>query len=136
MYDKNILLQILTNPSFRTIDSNGKVLPPRDAVYVKISDEMKSQGSNITPKHVYTILNSNRGIFLSEVLRVYNISDKREIVHQGEQTNVINTDNESQAEQKISVSYKLIISPEKWIEMKPESLVYGDRQYVTLKRHV
>jgi len=56
MYDKNILLQILTNPSFRTIDSNGKVLPPRDAVYVKISDEIKSQGSNITPKHVYTTI--------------------------------------------------------------------------------
>jgi len=36
MYDKNILLQILTNPSFRTIDSNVKVLPPCDAVYVKI----------------------------------------------------------------------------------------------------
>jgi len=68
MYDKNILLQILTNPSFRTIDSNGKVLLPRDAVYVKISDEMKSQGSNITSKYMYIILNNNRGIFLSEVL--------------------------------------------------------------------
>jgi len=81
-------------------------------------------------------LNSNRGIFLSKVLRVYNISDKREIVHQDEQTNVTNTNNESQTEQKISVSYKLIVSPEKWIEMKPESLVYGDKQYVTLRRRV
>lgn len=53
MYDKEILLQILLNPSFRTIDLSGKILPPRDAVYIKISDEMKSQGSNITPKHVY-----------------------------------------------------------------------------------
>jgi len=70
---------------------------------------MKSQGSNITSKHVYTILNNNRGIFLLEVLRVYNISDKRDIIHQGEQTNVTNTDNESQTEQKISVLYKLIV---------------------------
>jgi len=88
---------------------------------------------------VYTILNNNRGIFLSEVLRVYNIGDKKEIVHQGEQTNVTNTNkslNESQIEQKISVSYKIIVSPEKWREIKPESLVYDDRQYVTLRRRV
>jgi len=38
-----------------------------------------------------------------------------------------NIDNESQTEQKISVSYKITVSPEKWKEIKPESFVYGDR---------
>lgn len=137
MYNKEILLQILTNSSFRTIDSSGKVLPPRDAVYVKISDEMKSKGSDITPKHVYTILNENRGIFLSEVLRVYNIDDnKRQNARQGKLTNVSHTDCESQAEQKISSSYKIIVSAEKWKAMKPESLIYGDKRYVVLKKRV
>lgn len=102
-----MLLQILINPSFRTINSNGKILPPRNEVYIKISEEMKNQGSNINPKHIYTILNTNRGIFLSEVLHIYNINNnKRQIVQQDELTNISHT--ELHTEHKISVSYNSI----------------------------
>lgn len=72
---------------------------------------------------------------MSEILRVYNINNnKRQIVQQDESTNISHT--ELHTEQKISVSYKVIIFADKWETMKPESLVYGDKQYVTLKRRV
>lgn len=76
---------------------------------------MKSQGSNITPKHVYNILNKNRGIFLSEVLRIYNVDDNKKQIVQNKlyRTNQLMSFTKSQCEQKISVSYKIIVSAEK-----------------------
>ena len=137
MYDKDILLQILINPSFRTVDLSGKILPPRDAIYVKISEEMKTRGSYISPQHVYTILNNNRGIFLSEILRAYNIEQRQFVQHsESSTTNVSHIDNESQTKRKISMTYKIVVSAENWAAMKPESYNYGDKKYVTLKRRV
>lgn len=50
MYDDNKLLEILKTSEFRCIDLNGKCFPPSNAIYIKISEKMKSLDSNISPK--------------------------------------------------------------------------------------
>jgi len=73
MYDAEILKSILAQEDFRTIDNEGKALKPSDPVYHKISCEMEKRGSNISEKHVYTIISSNRKNMHDFVLTKFNV---------------------------------------------------------------
>jgi len=65
MYDQNKLIQILSTPEYKCFDQNGKCFPPSNPIYIKINEKMNELDSYITPKHIYTILNTDRrGIFL------------------------------------------------------------------------
>lgn len=69
MYEKEKLHDILTNAEYRTVNDEGKVLPPSNAVFCLISEVLKDNGSHITPKHVYTILKNDRNGMYSAVLK-------------------------------------------------------------------
>lgn len=55
-------------------------------------------------------------------------------LYQDEPTNISET--ELPNRRYMYVSYKVIVFADKWEAMKPESLVYGNKQYMTLKRRV
>lgn len=73
MYDQNKLLQILTTPEYRCIDVNGKCFPPSNSMYKKISEKMKEVDSYISPKHVYTILNTDRRGICTSIKKAFNL---------------------------------------------------------------
>lgn len=70
MYDRTKLQDTLQKAEYRTIDENGKVLPPSHDVFKRISEHMNNIGSAITAKHIYTILNTNRGGMKTHVMHV------------------------------------------------------------------
>lgn len=123
----------MLDPLYRTVDDNGKVLPPSNEVFQKISNEMSERGSHITREHVYTILQKGRGMFYKEVLRALNID-----VTVNEHLLELNDDTLNSIDTTInkSKSFKIILSSEKWAKIKPERQRYGDKNYLTLKPDV
>ena len=138
-YDKIVLRQILTDCNCRTIDDNGRVLPPSHVVYTKISSMMVDKGSTITPKHVHTIINNNRGGFRDLIMEVFGIR-QREISFSVEDSNYSvercaeQTSDDNTLTSLTSMRVNLVISPEKWKSMKPQEKIYGKRIYWKLRR--
>jgi len=60
MYDKKLLAELLARTEYKTVDDNGKILPPSNAIYNNMSLAMLQSGSRMTAKHVYTTLKNNR----------------------------------------------------------------------------
>ncbi|CAL1678203.1 unnamed protein product [Lasius platythorax] len=71
MYDKEKLLNVITNDEYRTVDDDGKIFPPSHKVYGMISEALINGGSLISPKHVYTILKNDRSGMYSAVLKAF-----------------------------------------------------------------
>ncbi|KAL0107449.1 hypothetical protein PUN28_011882 [Cardiocondyla obscurior] len=120
MYDKEKLLDILIKEEFRTITSDGKVLPPSHAIYGSISKELEKSGCHITSKHIYTILKNDRNGLYSATLKEFGIN-KPEIYNESKNStyNVTDVSNSSDTETK---KFKLVISAEKWAEIKPKKI--------------
>jgi len=74
MYDKSVLLEILLQDDYRTLDSDGKPYPPSASVYTIISQKMHERNCNITAKHIYVIVNENRNGYKNLLLQHYNIN--------------------------------------------------------------
>lgn len=73
MYDHNMLVEILRTSEFRCIELNGKCFPPLNPMYLKVSEKMKNLNSDVSPKHISTILNTNRrGVYFA-VLEAFNL---------------------------------------------------------------
>lgn len=84
MYDQEKLLEILKDPEYRSLDANGKWFPSSNLIYLKISDKMKELNSHISPKHMYTILNTNRRGIYSALLKTFNLQENIENTGQDE----------------------------------------------------
>lgn len=69
MYDVDKLLTILTNPTYRVIDENGKVFPPSNEMYTLIEMAMDHN-----PKHIYTIVKNNRQGIYDRLLHAFSIT--------------------------------------------------------------
>lgn len=78
VYDKDILREILSHKDFRTVDSDGRVLPPSHPVFLAVADAMAERGSHITKKHVHTIVNNNRSNIRDTVLKIFCDSKKND----------------------------------------------------------
>jgi len=115
MYDKEKLHDILINDEYRMIDDNGKIFPPSHDIYRTISETLKNSGSHITPKHIYTILKNNRNGLYNAVLRAFGVAAYNESKNSDSTFNVTELNDTSES----SKSFKLIISEEKWAQIKP-----------------
>lgn len=132
MYDKEKLCDIITNDEYRTIDDKGNVFPPSHGVYHMISQTLENSGSYITPKHVYTIVKNNRNGIYNIVLQAFNVDKKTTCNDSKNSTfNVTDTSNTSAR----LINFELIISEEKWAQIKPTRQTYGrdKRKYMSLQ---
>ena len=136
MYDKVKLLGILTNKDYRTVDDDGKVFPPIHKIYTIISEALAIKEVCISTKHIYTILRNNRNDIYSAVLQAFQINIE-DVNNNNSINSLSNTDlnNSSTSENKTIKRFKLLISEEKWLSMKPVRQTYGrhGRNYVTLR---
>lgn len=73
MYDKKLLAELLSRTEYRTVDENGKILPPSNDVYKNISLSLLEHGCRMSAKHIYTTLKTNRNGFYNQVLRTFDI---------------------------------------------------------------
>lgn len=138
MYDKEKLRDILINDEYKTVDDNGKIFPPSHDIYRMISETLINSGSHITPKHIYTILKNDRNGMYSAVLKTFGIDKKAaiQINHSKDSTfNATDLDNSSTS---VSLQkFNIIISEEKWAQIKPTRQTYGrsnNRKYKSLQR--
>lgn len=74
MYDKSKLLEILLNPDFCAVNNSGKPYAPSHKIYRIIAEEMAKYNSNISPKHIYVIINQNRGGCKDKMLKAFDIN--------------------------------------------------------------
>jgi len=82
---------------------------------LQVSQELVSQDSVITSKHVYTILNTNRFGIKDFVMRIFNIN-KAGKVNQSADDNSFDLSN---TETTNNITFLLIISNEIWKYTKP-----------------
>lgn len=112
------LLEILSHPDFRTIDDNGKPFPPSTEIYRIIAEKMKEFNCNISPKHVYVIINENRSGFKNKVLTTFNIKvDNTEDSYNVSSYSVETAKNNSI--NSVSKEFDIIISSEQWKNIMP-----------------
>lgn len=133
MYNKEKLIALLCSEPYKAIADHGKLRPPSDGVYKKISEAMHDAGSEIGPKHVYTILNTNRcGIYqtVCDAFNIQNINESLQIFGSSFNPCLSSTLRNSAGEIK---KFKLVISAEKWKTIKPKSQLYGTRKYFKLE---
>lgn len=84
-YNKEKLRNIITNENYKTINDDGTIFPPSNAVYCLISEALKNNGLHINPKHIYTILKNDRNGMYSAVLKAFGI-DKKSIYDKSRMT--------------------------------------------------
>ncbi|KAL6417180.1 hypothetical protein ACFW04_011372 [Cataglyphis niger] len=93
---------------------------------------MKSLNSNISPKHIYTILNTNRRGVYHAILEAFNLKkivDKSPEKIVDESFNLSSFDHSGQ-DNKV---FRLIISEKNWNDIKPVARQYNNRRYLKLK---
>jgi len=92
---------------------------------------MYTQGSSITPKHVYTILNENRSGMKDYILHIFNINKTGEL-NQSEvvDDSSFNLSNISTTE---NITFSLVISNDVWKDIKLIRKTYCNRKYVLLQ---
>lgn len=130
MYDQSKLLKILKSPDYKCFDSNGKCFPPSNPIYIKISEKMKELDSNITPKHIYTVLNTNRRGIASSVLKKFGIiKTTKDFLDKSDESYFF----EEPCSKDGTKVFKLIISDKNWDRIKPVARRYNNRQYLKLK---
>ncbi|CAL1677483.1 unnamed protein product [Lasius platythorax] len=134
MYDKEKLRDVITNDEYRTVDNDGKIFPPSHDVYQIISETLMNNGSHITPKHIYTIFKNDRSGMYSAVLKAFGI-DKIAIYDNSNDSTFNMTDNTSDNIFETSKNLKLLISEEKWAQIKPTRQTCGrnKRRYMALQ---
>lgn len=126
MYDKEKLRDILTNELYRTVGDDGKIFPPSHDVYNSISETLKNSGSHITPKHIYTILKGDRNGMYNAVLKAFDIDKKAFYKDDSKDSNFNASIDLSNISTSESVkNFKLLISEEKWLQIKPTCKTYG-----------
>ncbi|CAH2215622.1 jg13506, partial [Pararge aegeria aegeria] len=134
-YDKVALRQILSDDNCRAIDNEGRVFPPSHEVYLRISNTMHNKGSVITPKHVHTIINNNRSGFRDLIMEVFNIRSRELSINDSNNSVEIYADHKSDALISFtSIRVNLVISQEKWQNIKPQEKIYGKRIYWKLRQ--
>jgi len=130
MYDQNKLIQILSTPEYKCFDQNGKCFPPSNPMYMKISEKMKELDSYITPKHIYTILNTNRRGIYSSILKEFGIERNIENSLNESECNVSSFERSFEGDHR---TFKLVISDRNWTQIKPVAKQYSNRRYLKLK---
>lgn len=139
MYDIEKLISILISEGYKTINDKGEVLPPAHPVYRTISEAMLNSGSCITPKYVYTIMKKDRNHIRQAVLRAYSIEADTEAQNKSNNSSFNKTDlNDGSAREESVIKFKLIISEEKWTQIKPTKMQYkcerqNKREYTSLQ---
>lgn len=73
MYDIEKLRKVLLSEEYRVIDDNGKVLPPSNSIYKRISEVM---GGNPSAKHTYIIVKNNRNDMYDLVSTFFGLSNR------------------------------------------------------------
>lgn len=131
MYNKELLCRILTNLEFKAVNDDGKVLPPSDPMYVKIRDAMLSEGSSISPKHVYTILKGNRFGIYDIVLSTFNTTEK--IRFDDSKDTDFNISNRSVSSSPTKKRFRIVLSAKEWADIQPNVQIYGTRKYDIVK---
>jgi len=124
MYDKIKLLEILLHSDFRTIDDNGKLFAPSSEIYRVIADKMKQFNCNISPKHIYVIINENRSRYRDKILEAFNIK-VAEVSYNASSCSVETIKNDSI--NSVSKKFDIIISSEQWKSIMPVRKLYGRR---------
>lgn len=132
MYDRQKLFETLGRAEYRTIDENGKILSPSHDVFKNISNHMHSLGSPITPKHVYTIINTNRNGMKDYVMRMFNINKSAEM-NKSVDDNTFDLSNASNVSNIQNVTFSLVLSNDVWKTVKPTKKTYCNRKYVLLQ---
>lgn len=132
MYDQNKLLEILKIAEYRCIDSNGKCFPS-NSVYLEISKKMKELDSDINPKHIYTIMNSNRRGIYDTVLEAFDINKDIEKSLNESYNDSVNTSLFEKSSKSDNKVFRLIISDKYWNDIKSVVRKYGNRRYLKLK---
>jgi len=136
MYDKEKLYNILTNDKYKTVNDDCKIFPPSYNVYCLISEALQNNGSHITPKHIYTILKNDRSGMYTAELKAFCI-DKKSIFDKSNDSsfNVTGLNNTLSSTSETMKRFQLVISEEKWAQIKPTRQTYGrNRQkYMSLQ---
>lgn len=122
------LKELLQSPEFVVISDNGKVLPPKNEVYSKLSEAM-DHSLRKNPKNIYTILLENRYNTLPDVLQPQNIVQNDTIPL----NESLNSTLDSVLEFRLDLTSV-------WSEMTPETVTYdfqsrGKRELRKLKWH-
>lgn len=137
MYDQNKLIEILTTSEYRCLDANGKCFPPSNSMYEKISKKMMEVDTHISPKHIYTILNTDRRGIRSLLLEAFGL--KNNVAHD-ESSKSNFSENSFECQNKLDDCkmyddkiFKLIISEKSWNDIKPVARQYNKRRYLKLK---
>lgn len=136
-YDKLILEEILLQNDCRTLDVNGRILPPSHQVYRLVANRMALRGSHIEPYHVYTIINEDRNGFRTLIVSTYKIDPEGD-----KNSNISNRafDTDSSIEPSCNLSesadckkIKLVLSAQKWLEIIPKKKISSGRIYWKLQ---
>lgn len=135
MYDKAILLEILLQDEYRTLDNDGKPYPPSTVVYNNISEKMRERGSTISAKHIYVIVRQNRNGF-NDLLQQHfgiNPTDKHEFSDSVDTSIDTSINSSPNSLALCSKEFNIVISAEKWQSMKPVKKIYNNRVYWVLQ---
>lgn len=125
MYDKPYLKRLVSLPQYRPIADDGKLLPPSNPVYKDISQGMKEIGCEMSPKHIYTILNQNRNDFYNHVLDTFMPDFLAQKANTNIDTGIINyvmepTSPPTTEKDIVHKEFTVMISVYKWNSIKPE----------------
>jgi len=108
MYEKNKLLEVLLRPDFWTIDDSDKPFSLSIKIYRIIADKMKEFNCNISPKHIYVIINENRNGYKDQILTSFsNKVDDAEVSN-----NIFSCSVESNSNNSVSKEFDIIILSE------------------------
>lgn len=127
MYDKVKLMEILLHPNFRTVDDSGKPYVPSSKIYYIISEEMKKFKCNISPKHIYVIINENRSGCKDEILKAFDIKARDSIASHNISSCSVETATNSMS--TVLKEFCIIISSEQWKAIMPVRKLYGRNNY-------
>lgn len=109
MYDLEKLQELLKTEEYKVVDDNGKVLPPSNKIYTRISEAM---GGNPTAKHVYTIAKNNRNGIYDMILNSFGLLNSS----MQYQDNFFNPNTLN-----VSEKFNLKFTKEDWMLIKPEA---------------
>lgn len=133
MYDKAELKRLLSIDQYKVIDDAGKVLPPSHPVYTSISKAMADAGSVMSGKHVYTTIRNNRNDFYFFVKKTF-LGDAEG--HGGSDNHHSDSGSIdipfSLPNNKETRKFSLVISYEKWTDIKPQK---QDGKPLTLQKN-
>lgn len=131
MYDKEKLLEILLRSDLRTIQDNGKPYPPSATIYRIISEKLKELDMNLTPKHIYVIINENRNGFRDKIVKTFNIElNNRDTSYNMSSSSEVSRNTSINA---VSKEFDIIISGEQWKIIMPVRKLYGRRYKYVLQ---